>query len=57
VARLGRILFKRVEMILLTLEVVLLVVTQRLAISTRLVCATMSKDVIRSMKLVGGYLV
>jgi hypothetical protein len=57
VARLGRILFKRVEMILLTLEVVLLVVTQRLAISTRLVCATMSKDVIRPMKLVGGYLV
>jgi hypothetical protein len=57
VARFGRILLKRVEVILLTLEVILLVVAQRLAISTRLVCATMSKNVIRSMKLVGGYLV
>jgi hypothetical protein len=41
-------------MILLTLEFVLLVVAQRLAISTRLVCATMSKNVISTVKVVGG---
>jgi hypothetical protein len=41
-------------MILLTLEVVLLVVAQRLAISTRLVCATMSKNGVSNMKMVEG---
>jgi hypothetical protein len=43
IARFGRVLFKRVEVILLAFEVFFLVVAQRLAIRTRLMCATMSK--------------
>jgi hypothetical protein len=43
IARFGRVLFKRVEVIILAFEVFFLVVTQRLAIRTRLMCATMSK--------------
>ena len=43
IARFGRVLFKRVEVILLAFEVFFLVVAQRLAVRTRLMCATMSK--------------
>lgn len=41
VARFRGILFKRVEVVLLSIELILLEVAQRLAISTRLMCATM----------------
>jgi hypothetical protein len=54
IARFGRVLFKRVEVVLLAFEVVLLEVAQRLAVSTRLVCATMSMYLISMRKLVGG---
>jgi hypothetical protein len=40
----GEILIKRVEMVLLAIEFVLLVVTQRLAVSAGLMCATMSNE-------------
>jgi hypothetical protein len=43
IARFGReVIVKRVEMVVLALEVVLLVIAQRLAISAGLMCATMS---------------
>lgn len=43
VTRLGRqFVLKRVEVVFLALEVLFLVVAQRLAVSTGLVCATMS---------------
>ena len=47
VARLRRkLILKRVEVVLLALKVVFLVVTQRLAVSAGLVCATMSNELI-----------
>jgi len=54
VARVRGILFKRVEVVLLAFEVILLVVAERLAISAGLVCATMSINVVSMTKLVGG---
>lgn len=56
IARLGRILFERVEVILFALEVIILVVAERLAIRAGLVCATMSDTFVRSLFLVGGYM-
>jgi len=42
-ARVGRIiLFQRVEVVVLTLEVVVLVVAERLAVRSGLMCATVS---------------
>jgi hypothetical protein len=53
VARLRRVLFKRVEMIILALEIILLKVAQRLAVSTGLVCATMSINLISMLRMIG----
>jgi hypothetical protein len=53
VARLRRVLFKRVEVIILTLEIILLKVAQRLAVSTGLVCATMSINLISMLRMIG----
>jgi hypothetical protein len=53
IARLGRVLFKRVEVIILAFEIIFLKVTQRLAVSTGLVCATMSKTLISILKMIG----
>jgi hypothetical protein len=44
VARFGRIFLKRVEVVFLALEIVLLEIAERLTISTRLMCATMSEN-------------
>lgn len=46
VARLGRVLLERVEMILLTLELLFLEVAERLTVRTRLVRTTMLGQVV-----------
>jgi hypothetical protein len=46
VARFGRVLFERVEVVLVALEIVLLVIAQRLAVRAGLVCATMSVEAV-----------
>ena len=51
VARLRRVLFERVKVILLAVKVILLVVAQRLAVRTGLVGATMSATLIRNFVL------
>jgi hypothetical protein len=54
VARFRReLIVKRMEVVLLALKVVFLVVTERLAISAGLVCATMSNELISLGCLVG----
>ena len=41
----GEVIIKGVEMVILALELILLIVAQRLAVSAGLVCATMSKRI------------
>jgi hypothetical protein len=54
VAGFRRVLFERVEVVLVALEIVFLVIAQRLAVRAGLVCATMSVEVISMGTLVGG---
>jgi hypothetical protein len=53
IARLRRVLFKRVEVIIFALEIILLKVAKRLAVSTGLVCATMSINLISMLRMIG----
>jgi hypothetical protein len=54
VAGFGRVFFERVKVVLIALEIVFLVIAQRLAVRAGLVCATMSTEAVSRRALIGG---